>query len=157
MLTSRFRAVGGRVETLNHDKVYCRKVNVEFTFSFAKALDTHILPTLPAGKTFRFIFCSGSGAEWDQNKTLLFMSDTRKIKGEIEMRLCELADAEDRFETFILRPMELHDDDTSRLRKIYMGALGLSIETSEVAKAMVKIALDGTSKRILENAEIPKI
>jgi hypothetical protein len=156
LLTLYPRAVGGRVNQLNHDKVYCRKVNVEFTQSFAKALATHIAPSLPEGKKLRFIFCSGAFSEWDQNKKLLFLSDSRKIKGEIEMRLCEIAEAEDRFETFILRPTELQDEDTGMLRKMYTRPLGFSIETAEVGQAMVRIALDGSSKHILENAEIIK-
>lgn len=32
------------------------------------------------GKKFRFLFCSGRFAEWDQTKRPLFMADTRLIK-----------------------------------------------------------------------------
>ena len=142
---------------MNNDKVYCRQVNVEFTMSFAKALNAHVKPTIPAGKSFRFVFCSGSLSEWDPNKKLMFLEDSRKIKGEIEKNLCEMADAEDRFESFILRPMELHDEDTGMLRRWYMRPIGFSIETAEVGRAMAAIALDGTEKRILENADIIKL
>jgi len=38
---------------------------------------------LPDGKKFRFVFCSGKFAEWDQNKTLAFMQDTRRLKVRI--------------------------------------------------------------------------
>lgn len=149
--------MGGRVDQLNNDKVYCRQVNVEYTFSFAKALNKRIAPSLPAGKKFRFVFCSGSFSEWDQTKSLLFLQDSRRIKGEIEQKLCELADAEEVFESFILRPHALHDENTKRTERMMLGPLGYSIETTEVGVAMAKIAIDGSSKRILENAEIGKV
>lgn len=38
------------------------------------------MPQLPEGKQFRFLFCSGKFAEWDQEKPLHFMLDTRRVK-----------------------------------------------------------------------------
>jgi hypothetical protein len=38
------------------------------------------VPQLPEGKQFRFVFCSGKFAEWDQNKSLHFLADTRHVK-----------------------------------------------------------------------------
>jgi hypothetical protein len=38
------------------------------------------VPQLPEGKQFRFLFCSGKFAEWDQDKPLHFMADTRRVK-----------------------------------------------------------------------------
>ena len=51
------------------------------TLAAAKAFVTTLAPKL-AGRErkFRFVFCSGMGAEWDQDKSLMFLSDTRKIK-----------------------------------------------------------------------------
>ncbi|KAH6963266.1 hypothetical protein DER45DRAFT_609606 [Fusarium avenaceum] len=149
-------AVGGAVEMLNNDKDYCRKVNVDFTWSFAQALNSSVVPMLPDGKEFRFVFCSGATAERDQDRTLLFLSDTRKIKGEIERRLCELADAETRFETFLLRPAMIQDQNTGVVRRAWMRALGLAVDATEVGNAMVKIGVEGTTKRIVENADILK-
>ncbi|KAF4335677.1 hypothetical protein FBEOM_10477 [Fusarium beomiforme] len=142
---------------LNNDKYYCRKVNGDFTWSFAQALNSSVLPALPDRTKFRFVFCSGQLAEWGQNKKLMFMPDTRKIKGEIEKRLCELADAEPRFETYLLRPAAIQGENTGMLRRAWMRPLGLAVDAAEVGKAMAKIGLDGTTKRILDNADILKL
>lgn len=152
------RAVGGRVDQLNGDKVYCRKVNVVFTLSFAKALHKSVLPTLPAGKPFRFVFCSGSYAEWDQKKRLLFLSDTRKIKGEVEQKLSEMAGQQEggTWETYLLRPMGLQDEKTPGPRRWFMRSTGFGIETDEVGRMMERIAVEGWGKSILENEEIIK-
>ena len=156
-LTNATRAVGGRVDQLKNDKVYCRQVNVEFTHAAAKAMNALLAPKLPGSKSFRFVFCSGSYSEWDQSKRLLFLGDSRRIKGEIEQRLCEMDDAEERFESWILRPMGLQDQDTPAVQRMFMRPLGFAIETEEVGRVMVKIAFDGAPKRILENAEIIKL
>jgi hypothetical protein len=142
---------------MNNDKVYCRKVNVEFTLSFAKALATHTAPTLPPSTHFKFIFCSGSFSEWNPNATLLFLSDSRKIKGEIEKNLCEMADKNEKFDTWILQPMELQDEQTGWVRRAYMRPLGFGIETEEVGRVMAGIAVGGCEKRILENGDIIKM
>jgi hypothetical protein len=84
------------------------------------------------------------------------MSDTRKIKCEIEGRLCELADAEARFETFLLRPAEIQDENTGVVRRTLMRPLGLAVDAVEVGNAMVNIGVEGTTKRILENTDILK-
>lgn len=48
------------------------------------------MPQLPEGKQFRFLFCSGKFAEWDQEKPLHFMLDTRRVKvtNSLPMVLC---------------------------------------------------------------------
>lgn len=55
-------------------------MQVDYTLAGARALLEHLAPKLPEGKKFRFVFCSGKFAEWDQNKTLHFMADTRHVK-----------------------------------------------------------------------------
>jgi hypothetical protein len=55
-------------------------VQVDYTLAAAKAFLEHLVPQLPEGKQFRFVFCSGKFAEWDQKKPLHFLADTRRIK-----------------------------------------------------------------------------
>lgn len=57
-----------------------KKVQVDYTLAAAKAFLEHLAPQLPEGKQFRFVFCSGKFAEWDQTKPLHFMADTRRVK-----------------------------------------------------------------------------
>ncbi|KAJ5612918.1 hypothetical protein N7510_006112 [Penicillium lagena] len=56
----------------------CQKVH-DFTLTAANAFVNTLAPALN-GKKFKFVFCSGAWAEWDQKKPLWFMKDTRRIK-----------------------------------------------------------------------------
>jgi hypothetical protein len=50
-----------------------------FALIAANAFANTLAPALK-GKKFKFVFCSGMGAEWDQTKPLWFLKDTRRIK-----------------------------------------------------------------------------
>lgn len=101
--------------------------------------------------TFRFVFCSGKFAEWDQDKTLLFMSDSRKIKGSVEKSLADLADANpDTFETWLLQPSGFLENDAPGWKKAIGGLYG-AIPVSQVGKAMVKVGVEGWKDRIISN------
>jgi hypothetical protein len=56
----------------------CKKVH-DFALIAANAFMNSLAPALK-GKKFKFVFCSGMGAEWDQTKPLWFLKDTRRIK-----------------------------------------------------------------------------
>jgi hypothetical protein len=57
------------------------RVHVDYSTAAARAFRDYLAPQLPpGGKPFRFVFCSGDFAEWDQAKRLYFMADTRKVK-----------------------------------------------------------------------------
>ncbi|KAL2193733.1 hypothetical protein P885DRAFT_71936 [Corynascus similis CBS 632.67] len=98
-------AIGGRATQFPDIDTY-RKVQVDYTITAAIAFRETLVPLLPEGSHFRFVFCSGKLAEWDQTKTLHFMADTRHIKGQVEQRLCQVADvdAAERFAVYCTRP-----------------------------------------------------
>lgn len=80
LITDTFqRALGGRA-TQFPDVETARKVSVDYTLAAAKAFIDELAPKLPESQKFRFVFCSGKFAEWDQDKSLLMLADTRKIK-----------------------------------------------------------------------------
>ncbi len=74
------RCLGGKVGDFGGDVQTARKVGVEYTLAGANALIEHLVPKLEMGKKFRFVFCSGRGAEQDPAKSLWMMKDTRLIK-----------------------------------------------------------------------------
>lgn len=151
-----YRAIGGRVEQFNHDKELCRKVSVDYTLAAANAMRESLASKTPNGK-FRFVFCSGKFTEWDQDKTLLFLSDSRKIKGQVEKGLCDIADAHpEQFETFILRPSGFIGPDTPSTKKVF-APLYDAVSTDQVGKAMVKVGLEGAKERIIENDVLKKM
>ncbi|KAI9163909.1 Leucinostatins biosynthesis cluster protein T [Paramyrothecium foliicola] len=150
--------IGGRVDQFNNDKALCRRVGVDFTLSAANTMLLRLKTAVPAGRKFRFVFLSGKYAEWDQTKTLLFLADTRRIKGEVERALCVLADAHGAgvFETWILRPSGFLPPEPSLARRL-VGGLYSAVDTPHLARVLVQVALDGASERILENDAILKI
>lgn len=145
-----YRAIGGNIEQFHGNKEKCRQANVDFTLAGANAMREKLAAKAPNGK-FRFVFCSGKFAEWDQDKTLLFMSDSRKIKGFVEKSLGDLADAHpDTFEAWMLQPSGFLENDAPAWKKAIGGLYG-AIPTSQVGKAMVKVGVEGWKDRIISN------
>lgn len=73
------RAIGGRATQFPDAETY-KKVQVDYTLAAARSFLEKLVPSLPEGRQFRFVFCSGKFAEWDQKKALHFMADTRHVK-----------------------------------------------------------------------------
>ncbi|CAH0034781.1 unnamed protein product [Clonostachys rhizophaga] len=148
-------AIGGRA-TQFPDLDTFRKVSVDYTLAAARAFKQHLAPALPGGQRFRFVFCSGMLAEWDQQKSLLFMADTRLVKslqGQVEKGLCDLADKDSRFDSFCPRPSGILPLTVGTLGKL-AGKLYGAIQVQDLAKALVHIALNGAEKQIIEAGEL---
>ncbi|KAI1403325.1 hypothetical protein F4819DRAFT_231387 [Hypoxylon fuscum] len=149
-------AVGGRA-TQFPDLETAKKVSVDYTLAAANAFLTELAPKLPESQKFRFVFCSGKFAEWDQNKDLMMMKDTRRIKGQVEKGLCDLADAnKDNFEVWAVRPGGIVKKHAGLMNALTVNTSGF-IEVDHLAKAMLKIALEGHADRILEANVLLKI
>ncbi|KAI8630762.1 hypothetical protein F5Y19DRAFT_33361 [Xylariaceae sp. FL1651] len=142
-------AIGGRAPQFP-DVETARKVSVDYTLAAAKAFTTELAPQLPEGRKFRFVFCSGKFAEWDDKKHLAFMSDTRHIKGQVEKGLCELADANaDKLEVLIARPSGILTIRGGGLKAMAAKLAGF-IAVDHLARDFIRLATEGHSKRILE-------
>lgn len=61
------------------DNETARRISLEYTLAAARVFEETCL------KPFRFVYCSGAGAERDQTRPLWFMQNYRRI------RVCELA------------------------------------------------------------------
>ncbi|KAL8415032.1 hypothetical protein RB594_006022 [Gaeumannomyces avenae] len=147
-------AIGGRAN-LFPDVDTARKVSVDYTLAAAKAfVDAKLAGE---GKIFRMVFCSGWLAEWDQKKSLRFMEDSRKIKGQVEKGLADMADGQpERFQSWFVRPGDIIPTNGSVLRKMAT-SLSKGIVANKLAQAMIKVLLEGYDKRILEPADIQKV
>ncbi|KAL7624584.1 hypothetical protein AAE478_006151 [Parahypoxylon ruwenzoriense] len=149
-------AIGGRAGQFP-DLETARKVSVDYTLAAANAFISELAPKLPEGQKFRFIFCSGKFAEWDQDKSLLMLKDTRRIKGEVEKGLCDLADAnKDRFQVWAVRPGGIVKNHAGLMNLLTISSSGF-IAVDHLAKAMLKVALDGYEKRIIESDALVKL
>lgn len=122
----------------------------------------HLTQHIPAGgdSKFRFVFCSGMLAEWDQDRSLWFLNDTRKIKGAVEKRLCDLQDEQDskdgKFETWIARPSYLVSPEAPWWKKA-TSPIVFGIETTQVGRAMIEMALGNGRERINSTYELQKM
>ncbi|KND89666.1 hypothetical protein TOPH_05659 [Tolypocladium ophioglossoides CBS 100239] len=157
-------AIGGRMDQFKNDKDAYRKVGVELPIAAARIFCEQLADKTPGGAKFRFVFCSSKQAE-KTKKSLLFIGDARRSVGEAEKGLCEVADAhKTTFETYILRPASFTSPDmpppppASASRKLVGGHHASStIETSQVGRAMVKVACDGWKDRVVENDALAKM
>ncbi|KAI1328113.1 hypothetical protein F5Y16DRAFT_165947 [Xylariaceae sp. FL0255] len=149
-------AIGGRAPQFP-DVETARKVSVDYTVNAARAFLAALPTHLPAGQKFRFMFCSGQFAEWDDNKKLYMLSDTRHIKGQVERGLCEIADgAKDKFEVIIGRPGGILKTGGNALTKAAARALGF-IDVDHLARDFIKLATEGHTSRIIEASELVKM
>ncbi|KAI1417905.1 hypothetical protein F5Y13DRAFT_150023 [Hypoxylon sp. FL1857] len=149
-------AVGGRA-TQFPDVETARKVSVDYTLAAAKAFVDELAPKLPESQKFRFVFCSGQFAEWDQEKNLKMLADTRKIKGQVEKGLCDLADTnKERFEVWAVRPSGILKKHAGLINLLTANALCF-IEVDRLARAMLRIVVNGHKDRIIEARELLKI
>ncbi|GIC90217.1 uncharacterized protein Aud_006649 [Aspergillus udagawae] len=144
-------AVGGPAYRFP-DVETCKKVH-GFALIAANAFADTLAPALN-GKKFKFVFCSGMGAEWDQTKRLWFLKDTRRIKGYIEKQLAAIADNErGGFAVSCVRPGGVLSSRANILEKLSAGIFPC-IEDDHLARAMIKVLLDDNSGRIIENDEL---
>ncbi|RSL83255.1 hypothetical protein CDV31_016852 [Fusarium ambrosium] len=148
-------AIGGRAPQFPDIATY-RKVQVDYPLTAAHEFEKYLAPGLLSNKSFRFIFCSGKYAEWDQEKSLSFMADTRLIKGQVEKGLCDIAKKGNRFNVWCARPSGVLSSNAGIFESL-MGKLYGAIKVNDLARALVQIALNGNQKQIIESDELPRI
>ena len=164
------RAIGGKVGDFP-DLQTAKRVQIDYTLAGAEAFANKVLP-ISNNNHFRFVFCSGEFASRDQEESLWFMKDTRRIKvntkdlkskkqahlqqGQIENGLIGITKVHPGFETYIVRPGGILPKDSSVVMSVLRGFVP-SIKVTELASIMVEIALSGHGHQTLENSEIAKL
>ncbi|KAI0008414.1 hypothetical protein F4779DRAFT_450959 [Xylariaceae sp. FL0662B] len=149
-------AIGGRAYQFP-DLETAKKVQVDFTLAAANAFLDALAPQLPEPQKFRFVFCSGKFAEWDQEKRLLMLPGTRRLKGLTEKGLCELADAnKSKLEIWAVRPGGIVKSGARPLNILTAYTTGC-IDVDHLAKDMIRIAHDGHQDRIIESDALLKM
>lgn len=137
------------------DMNLAREIHVDYPLAAAKAFDTAFGARMPAGKKFRFIFCSGVLAERDQNKSLWMAGEYRRIRGMAENELVAYAKEHSRtFEAYIVRPGMVVPSD-AYLKYMVFGLFS-AIKVDALGSAMIETALNGSEKQILENSDMIK-
>ncbi|KAK0734512.1 hypothetical protein B0T26DRAFT_74629 [Lasiosphaeria miniovina] len=152
-------AIGGRAHQFPDIETY-KAVQVDFPVAAANAFLDNLVPQLPAGKRFSFMFCSDRHAEWDEKKPLWFNPDTRRIHGEAEQELCDLADtrcgsagSKHHFSAYCVRPGHVLPAGANMASK-FVGKLHCSIGADQLGRAMIRILLEGYDERIVEYEDL---
>ncbi|MCJ1481388.1 hypothetical protein MMC06_001545 [Schaereria dolodes] len=126
-----------------------RKVNLDYPMVAADIFATSLAPQLEKGKRFRFVYVSGTLAVRDQEEKLWFGQEGRRLRGEVENRLIELAkQKKDVLETYIARPGFVLSKGNF-MAKIFMGVSRCN-RVDELAAVMTDMALNGSKEQIME-------
>jgi hypothetical protein len=76
-------------------------------------------------------------------------------QGRVEQGLVDIAEGNEGFETFIMRPGGILPADSGGLMNA-LGAIIPSVKVDHLAKVMIEIALSGSKEQTLENGAIAK-
>ncbi|BCS17487.1 putative nucleoside-diphosphate-sugar epimerase [Aspergillus puulaauensis] len=129
-----------------------RVISVDYPAAAAANM-TDIASTSAPGGKLRFVYISGSGVERDQNKSLWYMGNFRRLRGESENVLLRHAQANpDAFEAYIMRP-GLVPSTQGTLRDRLWGMFP-SVRMDLLARAMLDIAINGNKETTIENQTI---
>ncbi|KAK7390683.1 hypothetical protein QQX98_013368 [Neonectria punicea] len=168
-------AIGGKPDQQDADKDMLHRVSVEFPLAAAKAMSDAIAAKAPASASasasgggasskFNFVFFSSrstSASAPSKAAALLFLADPRRQRGEAEKGLCDVADANPHaFAVWILRPAAVASsaaDAAPKRRRLVGRSSSAAIDAPQLAKAAVKVALDGWKDRVVDNDALLKM
>jgi hypothetical protein len=131
-----------------------RRVNLDYALAACTAFESL---ARESNTKFRLAYTSGIITERDQDKSLWIMSDMRKVGGEAETKLIDLAKANEKtFETYILRPGGIRPKEALMLPDFIVGSFNVRVD--EVAATLIDSAVNGDEmgRNTLENADIVK-
>ncbi|MCJ1399428.1 hypothetical protein MMC11_002630 [Xylographa trunciseda] len=127
-----------------------RKANLDTTLAGARAFATSLPPHPSSRKPLRFVYVSGMLAVRDQKKTLWIGQEGRRVRGQIENELVELAKQHsDSLATFVVRPWMVLSKERTVMSAV--ASVGPSIRVDELAAAILNIALSGEGMQIMDN------
>ncbi|KAB8345917.1 hypothetical protein FH972_022971 [Carpinus fangiana] len=134
-----------------------RRFNLDYALSTARVFADYFASN-DHSDPFRFIYLSGALVEKDRNRTLWFLSDTRKMRGELENALVALGreKASTGFNIHIVRP-GIVLVNSSTLACAAALSLVPAIRRDYLWDAITQIAIGGSEKTTIENAELIRI
>ncbi len=126
---------------------------MEYPCAAATAFAQHLTKDAPSGK-IRFVFCSGKFTETDPAKSLWFLGDSRRWKGETETFLQTLAkEHPGQWEAYAVRPgliIPRNPPLSIRLTAV----LSPGITAQRTASVMVQVGLEGWKEAVLEQEDM---
>ncbi|KAK4541422.1 hypothetical protein LTR36_008023 [Oleoguttula mirabilis] len=154
-----------------------RKINFEYALNTArtfasiarrrkeeekKGLDGSDTGAPAPASPIRFVYNSGAAVEKDASKTLWFLAQTRKMRGEVENALLALQEEQAAaknvgFEVVIARPGGVMPQGA--VIRTWLGSKLVmpAIMRGDLGEAMVELALKGSETVLVENAQLVAI
>lgn len=127
-----------------------KEVHIDYTNAAVALCQTHLVPPLPPGTKFRFVYTSGGLVPYLDSAWLFFLGPARKLRGDLDRRLVRLSEQHpDTWESYVARPWYVLP-----ARPRIAGVLGEDawIWMPHLGAAMVEAALHGSEKVYMDNA-----
>ncbi|KAK3324591.1 hypothetical protein B0T19DRAFT_233222 [Cercophora scortea] len=137
------------------DPTTARTISFDYPLAAARVFSQRYNKNTVDGgkKKFHFVYLSGGAVERDQSKKLWFLQEERKVRGQAELALLDLAKEHNaqRLAVYILKPgMFLRD----RLVDSLVAKLVPSVRVDVLAKVLVETAVRGAEEDTLLNRTI---
>ena len=135
-------------------------VNLKYPLAFQEQLAKRLLTTRQNQESrkskFKFILLGGAFVEPDQSRRLYYLWDQRRMKGVLQTKTIEFAEAHrDFWEAFIIRPGAILFGDTLRSKATeYVFGRGLAIRSEELGVFVADLAVNGAQQPVIENLEM---
>ncbi|KAF2185341.1 hypothetical protein K469DRAFT_708123 [Zopfia rhizophila CBS 207.26] len=133
------------------------KYPLTFQEDFAKRLLASSRKREGRRDKFRFILLSGAFVEPDQSRRLYFLWDQRRMKGVLQTKTIEFAEAHrDVWEALIIRPGGILFGGGTFLNKATECVFGrsLAIRGEELGAFVADLVVSGSQQPIIENSEM---
>jgi len=133
------------------------KYPLAFQEHFAKRLPTSSREREGRSKKFKFILLSGAFVEPDQSRRLYFLWDQRRMKGVLQTKTLEFAEAhQDVWEALIIRPGGILFGGGTFLNTTteYVFGRTLAIRGEELGAFVADLVVNGSPQPIIGNSEM---
>lgn len=130
-----------------------RKINFEYVLATAR---TFVELTKERKPESHFVYLSGALVEKDPNKTLWFVQENRRMRGELEnalLKLVQSTTSSSELRLYIVRPGFVQPQGAV-IRTWIIGKIANAISLDDLATAMVDLALSGSGRTFIENKEL---
>lgn len=122
-----------------------KEVHVDYTNAVLKMCREHLVPQLPQGKKFRFVYTSGGLVPYLDSNALFFLGAARKLRGDMDRAVVKVAeDHPDSWESYIARPWYVLPKRPAVVTAVF--GENAWIHIPQLGAAMVDAAMNGSEQ-----------
>jgi len=110
---------------------------------------THLVPVLPTGKKFRFVYTSGGLVPYLDSNFLFFLGNARKLRGIQDQDVLKVGEEDpEHWESFVARPWHVVNEPPMMSNFVNNSYILIP----ELGAAMLDAAMNGSEQGIMDNA-----